>query len=317
MSKEFPQKSFISTNLSPKNVYLDGNTVISSTNFFSVFADGPSNYYFDTEAGVILDGVPDDGWVILYVNSYTGKIESEMAVVDPVVYVSEFPSSPVEGEIFYHIIDSHGYKYVREQWSKFIYLPFCEIVGGDIRRIYSGYSHGENYLNQSIVAGNILFDENQKPLYVREGRGIRFLTDVDEWALSLQNVRNLTSGNTFTTNIASTSITKYSLLKRDPNYAVSICSSMADSPTVSIALNDCVVGEFCPILEKGFIKDVNWNWVVQPNTNLYCSKTGTLSLVPDFTGASIQIVGYVVDVDTIFFDPQDKIYINNLVSLNS
>lgn len=128
---------------------------------------------------------------------------------------------------------------------------------------------------------------------------------------------DITTANTYTTNIASADITKYSLLKREPNYNVSVCSSMADSPVIAIAMDDCIAGEFCPILERGFVKNPEWRWDDAPNTDLYCSKTGTLTTIPDFTASSFQIVGYIVDVDTIFFDPQDKIHINTLVELNS
>jgi len=128
---------------------------------------------------------------------------------------------------------------------------------------------------------------------------------------------DVTVSNTYTSSIASADIGKYSLLKREPSYNVSICSSMADSPVIAIATDNCAAGEFCPILERGFVKDPSWRWEDEPNTSLYCSKTGTLTTVPDFTASSFQIVGYIVDVDTIFFDPQEKIHINTLVELNS
>lgn len=317
MAKKFPQKNFISTELSHKNVFLNQHTLVVDKDFFAIFMDGRSNYYFEVNSGELLTNVPDTCWVTLNVNSYTGELELSATTNNPVRYLEDFPSNPDEGDLFIHVINKRGYKFYKNNWIKFIYLPFCRVENNKILNIFTEYSHGTNHLEATILAGKILFDKNLEPLYVREGGETRFLTDVEEWAISLKDVKNLTTGNTFTTNIASAFIPKYSLLKREPDYNVSICSSMARTPAVAISLRESNTGEFCPILEKGFIKDPSWRWDVEPNTNLYCSKNGTLTLVPDFSSSSFQIVGYVVDVDTIFFDPQDRIYINSLAELNS
>ena len=62
------------------------------------------------------------------------------------------------------------------------------------------------------------------------------------------------------------------------------------------------------MLKRGFIRDDSWDWIVGPGEagRIYLSATSGLltQTAPAVSGNRIQIVGYAVTADVIYFDPQ-------------
>ena len=87
----------------------------------------------------------------------------------------------------------------------------------------------------------------------------------------------------------------------DGNYEEAFATSTATMPCRVLALETGTGSK--KVLHTGYIRDDSWDWT--PGLDVYVSTTsGTLTqTVVSGTGEQVQIVGYALSADTMFFDP--------------
>lgn len=98
-------------------------------------------------------------------------------------------------------------------------------------------------------------------------------------------------------------------LGADGNYDESDADAEATMPVVAMAI-DTGTGANKRVLKRGYIRDDSWAWTA--GTYLYASgTTGSFTTnKPSATDSVVQIIGYAVSADVVYFDPQ-LVYVVN------
>jgi hypothetical protein len=303
------------TKISPHNITIVGGFLILYKTILATATHGRANYLLNLKPGKYeLATKYDEYYVYAEINTTTAETEIKISEQDITEHGNGLPNNYPNNKLFFNTQNDKSFIKTVNGWVENIRVNLCKVSNGIIEKTYTGLS--QVYTRPVLhKAGTIQYDDNHNPMQVESQDGFRFITDVDVKLLNLQDVKSLSLENINIENIAGIDIEQYDLLIRTPEYGITRGTSVStDNDIIAIALNDASNGEECFIKEQGFIKDPAWRWIQKPNTKLFCDSNGRLSTIPDWSSNSIQEVGYIVDVDTIYFDPKEKISINSLKS---
>jgi hypothetical protein len=92
-------------------------------------------------------------------------------------------------------------------------------------------------------------------------------------------------------------------MKGDGKLWKSDANSTSTMPCVAIALGSISADVAGNVLKIGFIRDDTWNWTVGGLVFASWTTGGVTQTRPDGTGSQVQIVGYAVSADVIYFNP--------------
>lgn len=306
-------KQCILTNVKPQDIQIVDGVLILYINIYATLSHGKANYLVRLEAGEYdLNTNLSDFYVYLEVDTLTAKKQLKLTETDVTVFGENFPSSYPTGKLYYNLDNDKSYIKTFSGWVENIRINLCKVSNGVIEKTYTGLSQAYSGTHKH-KAGEIQLDENKKPLKVETQDGFRFVTDADTDLLDLQDIKSSSLENVSAESVAVVNIQKHDLLIRTSDYGIIKGTNISENnPIIAIALNDAQVGEECFIKEQGFIRDRSWRWADPPNTKLFCDSNGRLTTVVDWNANSVQEVGYIVDVDTIYFNPNEKISINSL-----
>lgn len=168
--------------------------------------------------------------------------------------------------------------------------------------------------NKTVRSGFVLFDSDGVPIRTRHGK---FVTS--EHAI-------ITNGESSKSNSATTGfkiegriqivvsgeiIPKLSCVTLVSPRAIELASySRTDRIVSGIIGDDMLIGEKGRLITGGQIHDPNWNFPIESvNRYLFCGMDGEVTLTPPPSGVS-QIIGILLDTDTILFQPQMPIILH-------
>jgi hypothetical protein len=97
-------------------------------------------------------------------------------------------------------------------------------------------------------------------------------------------------------------------METDGDVELADADSASDMPCIGIAteaISDTVVGTF---LIRGFITNTAWNWTSLGDLLYVHTTSGAMTqTAPTGSGDQVQVVGYALTADTIFFDPNTTV----------
>lgn len=272
------------------------------------FAHGEINYKIKIENDVINAWTNLNSTVWLYwdIDLQTAALTYGFTNYAPEFGVI-FPPSPAIGKHFFLTSVNKMYFWNGQFWIEVIRLFAGQVNNGTI--IPNAFS---SQINKNIpcLAGNILYDFQFNPIRVFDQDGtFHFLTDV-----ILDNFNHTAKSNFQFAGVKLNSIANDTLLS---HYAVRwnennkiITASYTDlEPASALVSRDANSGDIVEIFTRGFVRNINWQWIYPPNTPIFVGLDGKLDVVVPTVG-SIQNIGYIVNPTTIYLNFDRQILIN-------
>lgn len=171
-------------------------------------------------------------------------------------------------------------------------------------------------LSVEVDSGFILFDEDGKPLRTSTGGFVTSTHAMLANANSFNQPNSLAAGFRVEDNLilvtSATTIPKLHCVSLVGEKRVELASYRRTDRIVSGIVGEVLTpGEKGVMLTKGVLHDPNWNFPASHiNKYLFCGLNGEVSMTPPPSGMS-QVIGVLIDSDTVFFNPQPPIRLHD------
>ncbi len=162
-------------------------------------------------------------------------------------------------------------------------------------------------------SGYILFDENNNPIKKFQTVGLgQFITTESPLASQFSKIQNYRLETTIDTATASGSIAQWQAVRyvAPDTIGVATCNDVlppygSATPAIGIAPQNMTNGTVQSFLQEGYITDPTFNFT-PVGANVFINTSGFLTTTPP-NGGTLQVMGYVVDAQTLFISPQPAI----------
>jgi hypothetical protein len=232
------------------------------------------------------------------------------------VFGATGPVNPVQDQHWYDTVN-----FVMNVWNGGSYSPKVRVFAGEVNNgTLTQYVVGTQIGNTTQVnAGFILFDDNNNPVKKYQvfnlGEFITTTSPIASQSSRLQNYNLETAVNLATSvqPIAQYKVVAYTTVgvgqSSYNNTFLGIASSNSPSlPAIGVAVDNFNTGDVKNYLVKGFINNPQWTFG-PPGANVFVDPYGNITTVPPtvVAGGSLQVIGQVVDMQTIYVNPQSLI----------
>jgi hypothetical protein len=256
---------------------------------------------------------PERGTVFLYweIDMVSGEVRHGFTQFPPVVS-KKIPNFEREGQHWFDLNEN-----VMKVWDTKLlrFMPKLRVFAAsfDSRNVLTPMPMGSQVgLSEDIESGFIIFDEDQKPLRTSTGRFATSTRRMHARGSSFDQPNTLSAGFRVEDNIvlvtAKTTIPRLHCVSIvGPNLVELASYRRTDRIVSGVIVENIYSGEKASMLLRGVIHDPNWNFpVTHINKYLFCGLNGEVTVTPPPTGMS-QIIGILLDTDSVFFDPQQPI----------
>lgn len=318
------QVSGSSPNQHPNFLQLNGTGVDLLASFANptivTFAVGTSNILFQENqpitkawAGPLATNV--HYWLYWDIDQQSGVRTFGTTTVQP-TFGASGPNNPAQGQMWYDTVN-----FVFNVYNGGTYSPRVRVLAGEVNNgTLTQYAVGSQIGNNTQVnAGFILFDDNNNPVKKYQvfnlGEFITTTSSIASQSSRLQNYNLETAVNlaTATLPIAQYKVVCYTSAgvgqSSYNNTFLGIASSNNPSqPAVGVAVDNFNTGDVKNFMVEGFLSNPQWAFG-PPGANVFVDATGNLTTIPPtvVSGGSIQVIGTVLDQQTVYVNPQQII----------
>ena len=230
-------------------------------------------------------------------------------------YGTSFPTSPSIDQHFFNLTDTTMYYWNGLSWVECIRIFAGGILNGVITPSNSG-SQVDVY-NVSINVGTILFDVFNNPVtkYLDDGSFV-YLTSVDDIQPFNYNIVSLAYNTVNISGVALEYIPTYYCVITDgkDEYDNTIIKHASyfdiNNSAFAITTDNMMVGDIKQLVTHGYMQDPTWYWNYPPLTPLYVGGAGEITTYA-VNPYSSQKIGFIVNLNTIFINIQNKIVFTN------
>jgi hypothetical protein len=272
------------------------------------FAHGPANYLvrIGTDVPSAWKNINSVSWLYWDISLTTGVLTYGFSNYAP-VFGTSFPSGPQIGQHSFDLNQNKMYFWNGQMWVEVVRLFAGQVNNGQV--ILQGFSSQVNK-NIPCVAGEILFDFQHRPINIFDQDGsFHFLTDVMLSDFKHTAKANFQFGRVKLNSTADDNLLVHHAIRWNDDRKIIMASYLDLEPASALVARDAATGEIVEIITRGFVKNLNWQWVYAPNTPLFVGVQGDLSVIVPTQG-SIQYVGYIVNPTTIYLNFDRQILIN-------
>lgn len=280
------------------------NLVVSPTPTVVCFAHFNTDYLYEETRSVTHAWGPFSGavdrWLYWDIDIVTGARTFGYTELNP-IYSLTSPSNPQPDQHWFDQARTAMMVWNGTRWEDRIRVFAAKYDNSSVIVPYQPGSQAGN--NTPTNAGFVLFDDDEKPIkkWRRDNRG-QFLTTETPIITHASRVSNVVLDGATPICEAYENIPQWSVVSFSNYNLVVLASYMNQNlPAAGIAKWNMNVGDQGIIHTSGYITNNNWNWTVPASTPLFVGNSGQITTVVPQIG-SIQRIGMVVDVDTIFVD---------------
>lgn len=280
------------------------------------FAQGDDDYLFQETNNVTpaWSGLPLSGTVYLYwdLDLKTAIRTFGYTVLAPVVGPNP-PPSPANGQMWYNTISYSQNVYNFGTWNPKLRVFAGSFTNGTITGTYP-HTVGTQIGNVTPVrAGHILYDENNNPIKKYQTFNLgQFIHTESVLASQFSKIQNYRLETTIDTAIASGNIAQWQAVCYVAPDTIGIATSNtvlppygSGTPAIGVAPQDMANATVQNFLQEGYISDPTFNFS-PVGANVFINTSGYLTTTPP-NGGTLQVMGYVVDAQTLFISPQPAI----------
>lgn len=295
------------------DIHITGDSVIFKKEVFLNIKIFLKNLYFeikpDTRFPIKNAPTNAEFWLYVFIDE-NAILRVGTTTVNPINNLNgrAFPINPLAEQLFFNRNLGRMYKWNGRDWIEFdavIIAKFDETA--KCVNLYNNISQA-GITKAPFLAEKLSLDTSGSFIKVRERGSYSFLTENETRRLGFTDLQNITLETLIHRTKASTSMSFLTALKRDDDYTVSPASINSDSPAVALLLEDVSAGEECLILERGFFYNRLQQWDRAFNSPIFYDGEGKITAYPPDLNSSVAVqkVGYVVDLFTIYFNPEEK-----------
>lgn len=247
-------------------------------------------------------------WLYVYIDK-DARLKTSTTSVDPFnnLFGREFPEYPEPDQLFFNKDISRMFIWNGKDWIE----RDAVIIGkfddtGKCVETKKRTSQG-GFRAAPFLARELIKDKFNNFIRIFERNGYSFLT-VEEYSnLGFKELKNITLTTLMHRSIATANINKFTVVNRGTDYTVYPASTQSTTSAVALLLNDAQESEECVILERGFLYTRDRQWVSPAHTPIFYNADGGLTFeLPENGAIALQKVGHVVDLNTIYFNPEPK-----------
>lgn len=277
------------------------------------FAQGSTDVLFQEAANIASawSGVPSTGTAYLYwdINLKTAIRTFGFTTLTPVVSPNP-PSSPANGQMWFNTISSTQNFFNFGTWNPVLRVFAGTVVGGVVTPNTAGSQVGNV---TPVRAGYILFDDQNNPIkkFQTFNQG-EFITTESPLASQFSKIQNYRLETTVDSATASGNIVQWQAVCYVAPDTIGIATSNtvlppfgSGTPAIGVAPQNMATGTIQQFLQEGYITDPSFNFS-PVGANVFINTSGFLTTVPP-NGGTLQVMGYVVDSQTLFISPQPAI----------
>jgi hypothetical protein len=272
------------------------------------FAQGTTDILFqeNTNINMAWSGLSNSVhyWLYWDINQTTGIRTFGTTTLQPIVQ-STAPSAPANGQHWYDTVNFVMNVYNNGAWSPRVRVFGGEVNAGTLVQYAVGSQIGNN---TTVYAGFILIDDLNLPVKKYQifnlGEFITTESPLASQSSRLQNFRLETAMDTAT---ASVDIAQYAAVCYTGQNTIGVTTCLTpSSPAIGVASVAFNAGDTNSFIQSGYIYNIAWNFVPNYGSYLFVDTNGNLTQTMPTSG-SMQIMGYVVDAQTVFIRPQQII----------
>jgi hypothetical protein len=251
-------------------------------------------------------------WLYWDIDQKTGIRTFGTTTVQP-TFGAYGPASPVQGQMWYDTVNFVFNVFNGGSWSPRVRVLAGEVNNGTLTQYAVGSQIGNN---TQVNSGFILFDDNNNPVKKYQpfnlGEFITTTSPIASQSSRLQNYNLETAVNLATATLPIAQFTAVCYTQAGINQSsynntfLGIASSNSPStPAIGVAVDNFNTGDVKNYLVEGFINNPTWTFG-PPGANVFVDAFGNLTtLAPSVvSGGSVQVIGTVVDMQTLYISPQ-------------
>lgn len=277
-------------------------------------AQGNSDYLFQETSNQTpaWSGLPATGLCYLYwdINLKTAIRTFGFTTLAP-TFGPNAPSNPANGQMWYDTVNYSQNVYNFGAWN-----PVLRVFAGTYQNgtIVSQYPVGTQIgVTATVNSGFILFDDDNNPIKKYQAFNLgEFITTASPLASQFSKIQNYDLQSTVNTAIVSGNIAQYQAVCYVDDDTIGLFTSNtvippygSGTPAIGIAPVNFASGSVQSFLIQGYVSDPSFNFSTV-GANLFVSSSGFLTTTPP-VGGTLQVMGYVVDTQTMFINPQPAI----------
>lgn len=303
----------------PKYIQLDGNSVSLDASVNPVviaFSHGTANYLY-TELVSVKDAwvgpfdVTNSYWLYWDIDLITGKRSFGYTRFIP-LFGNSYPTNPEVNQHYFYIPDMKMYYWNGQTWVECVRVFTGSLIAG----VLTGISVGTQVNGTSSnVIGTILFDIYGNPLKKYIDTFFVFLTSVDVIPPANTNLDSVDLSQLNISGITNSYIPKfYCVISGGSDSFNNIIISKAsymniNNAAFAITTDNMNAGDVKQLITHGFLQDTSFNWQCPLLTPLFVGGDGEITVNVNSL-FSIQKIGYVVNVNTIYIDIDRQILLS-------
>lgn len=301
---------FLSFNGSTGNVDLIASQL---SPVFLDFANGADDYLFQELNNVpsAWSGLPSIDTVYLYwdINIKTAVRTFGFTTLPPIVSPTA-PLTPATGQMWYNTTNFSQNFYGFGSWNPVLRVFAGTFTNGTIVANPLGTQIG---IITPTLSGYILFDENNNPIKKYQTFNLgSFITTESPLASQFSQIQNYRLESIIDTATVSGDIAQWQAICYVSPGTIGIATSNvvlppygSGTPAIGIAPQNMPNGTVQSFLQEGYISDPSFNFS-PVGANVFINTSGFLTTSPP-NGGTLQVMGYVVDSQTVFISPQPAI----------
>lgn len=275
------------------------------------FAQGDDNYLFQETNNVTpaWTGVPASAYLYWDIDLKTGIRTFGYTTLAPFVGPSP-PPSPSNGQMWYDTINFIQNVFNFGAWNPKLRVFAATVSGGVPVAHAVGTQIGNITPNR---AGYILYDEDNNPIKKFQTFNLgQFIHTESPLASQFSKIQNYRLETTIDTATAAGNIAQWQAVRYVAPDTIGIATSNTvippfglGTPAIGIAPQAMPNGTVQSFLQEGYITDPTFNFS-PVGANVFINGSGFLTTTPPNVG-TLQVMGYVVDTQTLFISPQPAI----------
>lgn len=277
------------------------------------FTQGDDDILFQEAANIASawTGIPTTGTVYLYwdINLKTAIRTFGYTTLAPVVSLNA-PLNPQNGQMWFDTNSDTQQYFNFGTWNPVLRVFAGTVVGGVVTPRTVGSQIGNV---TSVRAGYILFDEDNNPVKKYQTFNLgQFITTESPLASQFSKIQNYRLETTIDTATVSGNIAQWQAVCYVAADTIGIATSNtvlppfgSGTPAIGVAPQSMANGTVQNFLQEGYITDSAFNFG-PVGANVFINTSGFLTTTPP-NGGTFQVMGYVVDSQTLFISPQPAI----------
>lgn len=315
--KRFKHVHAYESNISCSDLNIENNIIKFEKDISINIRVYQKNFFYEIYSGSTFSFKKPENqkyWLYVFLDS-EAELKVGTTVINPFKFLfgDMFPSNPKSSQLFFNKSISRMFEWNGKGWIEkdaVIIAYFNE--NDECLDLYNRVSQG-GFRPSPFLAERIVKDDQDNFIKLYEKGSYSFLTYKEADMLGFTLLKNIELKTLIHRSTAKSSMDSMTVVKRDENYDVSPCTTLSENNGVALLINDVEEGQECLLLEKGFYLSSDRQWPDDVNSPLFYDENGTLTAVsPSFNNSlAVQRVGRVVDINTIYFSPEEKFILSN------